>query len=71
MSKSANKSFNLRLNILLKFLIFIVSIRNVVIDHCIDILRYCSIQFFLFDHPNYARSTIMHLVNYWDTKQEN
>ena len=47
------------------------AIRDANIDVYVDALSYWAVWFFLFDHPNYARYTTVHLVDLWNAKREN
>ena len=65
------KYWYLGLELILKFLIFVRSIRDADVDLYIDALCYWCRWFFIFDHPNYARYTSVHLVDLFNAKQEN
>ena len=64
------KCWYLRLELTFKFLIFICSTWNADIDLYIDTFSYWSRKFFIFDHPNNARFTNVHLHDLWNAKQK-
>ena len=60
----------MELELILKFLLFVRSIREANIELYISILTYWTRGCFLFDHQNYARYATTHLVDLWSAKRE-
>ena len=65
------KYWHLGLTLILKCLIYVRAIREANIDAYINVLSYWVRWCFLFDHPNYARYTPVHLTDLWNAKWEN
>ena len=72
MKESAQfKYWYMGLELILRFLIFVRSIRTADIDLYMASLCYWCRWFFIFDHPNYARYASVHLVDLFNAKTEN
>ena len=69
-SSAQFKYWYLGLELVLKFLIFVKSIREAKIELYISILSHRIPWFLLFDHQNYARYATANIVDLWNAKHE-